>query len=82
MQNIQSSLTESDEDLNHTDGDQLIKKKYSKEGKWRNSKLEETRGKNRRTQQVKNVTSFIHYKFSIMMLFLRLLTVARRILWI
>ena len=82
MQNIQSSLTESDEDLNHTDGDQLIKKKYSKEGKWRNSKLEETRGKNRRTQQVKNVTSFIHYKFRIMMLFFRLLTVARRILWI
>ena len=66
LENTQTSLTDSDEEFSHTDGDQLIKKKYSKEGKWRNSKLEEARGRNRRTQQVKNVASFNHYKLSLL----------------
>ena len=61
LQNKQSSLTDSDEEFSYTDGDKLIKKKYSKEGKWRNSKQEEPRGRNRRTHQVKNV----NYKLSI-----------------
>ena len=52
LQNKQSSLTDSEEEFSHTDGDQLIKRKYSKEGKWKSSKLEEARGRNRRTQQV------------------------------
>ena len=52
LQNKQSSLTDSEEDFSHTDGDKLIKKKYSREGKWRNSQLEETRGRDRRKQQV------------------------------